>query len=132
MRRVKRRGPSAFAAGLIAIVVLVVACYFGFTKNNPFEDSFEVSAAFRSANDIKPKSPVRVAGVTIGEVTAVEPIEQGRRDGAGAIVRMKITDRGLPLHADAQMKIRPRIFLEGNWFVDVSPGSPSAPLLEEG
>lgn len=132
MRRVKRRGPSAFAAGLIAIVVIAVACYFGFTKTNPFEKSFEVSAAFRSANDIKKKSPVRVAGVNVGEVTSVERVEGGRRDGAGAIVHMKITDRGLPLHSDAQMKIRPRIFLEGNWFVDVSPGSPSAPLLKEG
>ena len=30
------------------------------------------------------------------------------------------------------MKIRPRIFLEGNFFVDVSPGSPSAPQLHDG
>ena len=132
MRRVKRRGPSGFVAGLIAIVVICVACFFGFTKKNPFEKSFEMSAAFKTASDIKPKSPVRVAGVTVGTVTKVEPIEKGRRDGAGAIVYMKITDGGLPLKRDARMKIRPRIFLEGNWFVDVSPGSPSAPELKEG
>src|SRR5262245_63506119 len=28
--------------------------------------------------------------------------------------------------------IRPRIFLEGNFFVDVSPGSPDAPALHDG
>jgi len=132
VRRVRRRGPTPFLAGLIAIVAIGVGCYFGFTKTNPFEDAFEISAAFRTANDIKPKSPVRVAGVTVGEVTEVKAIEGGGRDGAGAIVKMKITDRGLPLHEDLTMKIRPRIFLEGNWFVDVAPGSPSAPLLEEG
>jgi ABC-type transporter Mla subunit MlaD len=30
------------------------------------------------------------------------------------------------------MKIRPRIFLEGNFFVELSPGSPSAPELASG
>ena len=30
------------------------------------------------------------------------------------------------------MKIRPRIFLEGNFFVDVKPGTPSAPKLGDG
>src|SRR5207245_10430898 len=35
-------------------------------------------------------------------------------------------------HSDATAKIRPRIFLEGNWFVDLQPGSPSAPTLSSG
>ena len=30
------------------------------------------------------------------------------------------------------MKIRPRIFLEGNWFVELQPGSPSASVLSSG
>ena len=30
------------------------------------------------------------------------------------------------------MKIRPRIFLEGNFFVDVTPGTPSAPTIDDG
>ena len=38
---------------------------------------------------------------------------------------MEITDKGLPIHKDATLKIRPRIFLEGNFFVDLSPGTPS-------
>lgn len=128
MRRVRKRGPSALTAGVIAILVAVVAVYFGFTKRNPFERSFEVSAAFRTANDIKKKSPVRVAGVAVGQVTE---IERGP-DGKGALVRMKITDSEVAFREDVRMKIRPRIFLEGNWFVDVSPGSPSAEPLEEG
>ena len=34
---------------------------------------------------------------------------------------MEIEDKGLPIHKDATLKIRPRIFLEGNFFVDLSP-----------
>jgi hypothetical protein len=45
---------------------------------------------------------------------------------------MEIESRGLPIHSDATAKIRPRIFLEGNWFVDLQPGSPSAPTLSSG
>ena len=35
---------------------------------------------------------------------------------------MRIDKKGLPIHKDATFKIRPRIFLEGNFFVDVQPG----------
>jgi hypothetical protein len=45
---------------------------------------------------------------------------------------MQIREDGLPLHSDATAKIRPRIFLEGNFFVDLEPGTPSAPELESG
>src|SRR5436190_11810670 len=45
---------------------------------------------------------------------------------------MEINDKGLPIHKDAVMKIRPRIFLEGNFFVDISPGAPSAPTIADG
>src|SRR6202035_363351 len=45
---------------------------------------------------------------------------------------MEIESKGLPIHADATLKIRPRIFLEGNWFVELQPGSPSAGTLSSG
>jgi hypothetical protein len=45
---------------------------------------------------------------------------------------MRIDDRGRPIHKDATFAIRPRIFLEGNFFVDVHPGTPSAPILGDG
>ncbi len=113
---------SPFAAGLLALIVIAVGTYFGFTKSNPFADRFEFTAAFRSANDLKVKSPVRVAGVQVGKVTKIEPVKAGGPDGEGAIVTMEIDDKGLPLHEDARLKIRPRIFLEGNWFVEVQAG----------
>ena len=44
---------------------------------------------------------------------------------------MTVTEEGLPLHEDAQMQLRPRLFLEGNLFVDLKPGSPNAPEVDE-
>ena len=72
---------------------------------------------------------MRVAGVNVGKVTGVGHVEDGKQ---AAIVTMRIDKKGLPIHRDATFKIRPRIFLEGNFFVDVSPGSPSAPALGDG
>jgi hypothetical protein len=45
---------------------------------------------------------------------------------------MTISSQGLPLHTDATFRIRPRTFLEGNFFVDVSPGTPEAPRAPSG
>jgi virulence factor Mce-like protein len=114
--------------GLIALTLVAVAVFFGFTKANPFANPYEIKAAFKNVNDLKPRSPVRIAGVNVGKVKAVEPIE----GGTGAIVTMEIKDEGRPVHADARAKVRPRIFLEGNYFVDLNPGSASAPAMDEG
>ena len=130
MRR-RSGGLNTAVVGALGLVIIAVAVYFGFTKTNPFAQRFEFSAAFRSASDIKPKSPVRIAGVNVGKVTKVEPVKGGT-DGGGAIVHMQLDDKGLPLHKDASLKIRPRIFLEGNWFVEVTTGTPQAPKLKEG
>src|SRR5919107_1920413 len=124
----RHNGMPAFRAGLIALVIVLVATYFGFTKANPFASPYKLEAVFDTVNNLKPRSPVRVAGVEVGKVTKVEPITEG--DGA-ARVTMEIQDKGLPIHEDAELKVRPRIFLEGNFFVDLQPGSPDADELEE-
>ena len=129
MRRKGRKGMPPFAAGLLTLAVLAAVTYFGFTKEIPFKHHYTVQAVFPSANGVRTGSPVRVAGVNVGKVTGISHVEDGKQ---AALVTMRIDKKGLPLHKDATMKIRPRIFLEGNFFVDVSPGSPSAAQLHDG
>jgi len=121
-----RRGSNT-AVGLIALAVIAVAVVLAWTKEVPLRSHYEVKAAFATSNNLRPGSPVRIAGVEVGKVTGVE-----RAGGNGAIVTMRIKDEGRPVHTDATAKIRPRIFLEGNFFVDLTAGSPSAPELEDG
>jgi hypothetical protein len=45
---------------------------------------------------------------------------------------MELRDDALPVHRDAQLQIRPRILLEGNFFVDLEPGSSSTGEIEDG
>lgn len=125
-KRADQRGMSRFKAGVVVIVLIVVATFFAFTKTNPFAHPYKMSAVFASANNLKPGSPVRIAGVEVGKVKKVEAIDG--HSGASRVT-MEIKKAGLPIHTDAQIKVRPRTFLEGNYFVDVKPGSPSAPIL---
>ena len=122
-----RRGDrSPVPIGIALVVLLAVGSYFAYTKDNPFDDPYEVSATFENAATLRGDAPVRIAGVNVGKVKSVEPA------GDMAKVTFSVSDEGQPLHADAQIEIRPRLFLEGNFFLDVKPGTPGAPELDDG
>ncbi len=112
--------------GIIVVVVVALVTYFGFTKHIPFKHGFQLKAEFASVLNIHPKSPVRIAGVDVGKVRSIS------RSGKAGLVTMEIETRGLPIHPDATLKIRPRIFLEGNWFIELQPGSPSKASVSSG
>ncbi len=126
----KRHGKerlSPFAAGLVAIGLVALAVYFAFGGGLPFGGQYTVYAQVRSGNELGPRTPVRIAGVEVGRVASVK-----RGPGATAVVELALNDNARPLHRDATLKIRPRIFLEGNFFVDLHPGSPSSPEMPSG
>jgi virulence factor Mce-like protein len=138
-RRTRRRRSrvSTFTAGLLGIAAIVVFSYLAYTKfANPFASQTTMHAVFSNANGLRPDSLVRIAGVNVGKVTGIAkapgcaPADPGKCQAAD--VTMQIDGNGLPIHQDATFSIRPRIFLEGNFFVDVSPGSPSAPVASDG
>ena len=120
--RRRRSGRSTLTVGLIALAIVLVAVWLGFTKDIPFTHGFRLNAVFETSNGLRVNSPVRIAGVQVGKVKEVKPQE----DGDGAVVVLQIHHNGLPLHSDATAKIRPRIFLEGNFFVDLKSGSPES------
>lgn len=139
-KRSSKRMPD-WLIGLLLAAVLTVGAYLAFTKNVPWGGGTEVTAVFRSAQNLRLDSPVRIAGVEVGKVTSVEPLAESddsggagetgaTANGSGAVVKMEFDDDGLPLKEDARFRLRPRLFLEGNLFVDVSPGSPSSPVAD--
>jgi phospholipid/cholesterol/gamma-HCH transport system substrate-binding protein len=130
---VRRHKPrvSNLAAGFIGIVVIAVACYLVFGGGLPWAGTpFQLKAVFTSQTQLHIPSPVRIAGVDVGQVTSVK-----RAPGAtseAAVVTMSIDKNGLPIHADATASIRSRIFLEGNFYIELAPGTPSSPTLSSG
>jgi phospholipid/cholesterol/gamma-HCH transport system substrate-binding protein len=138
-RRKTRRSRSRitlFKAGLLGIVAIVLISYGAYTKfANPFANPFTIHATFASANGLVSGAPVRIAGVNVGKVTGVSAVGGNSASDGGkqaAVVTMQIESSGLPIHQDATFDIRPRIFLEGNFFVDLHPGAPSAPEVSSG
>ena len=122
-RQRRRRNRSPLTVGLIALAIIVVGVWLGFTKDIPFTHGFRVKATFASANSLRLNSPVRIAGVAVGKVKKVEA-KEGTDE---AVVTLELKKSALPIHEDATAKIRPRIFLEGNFFVDLQPGHAVVP-----
>lgn len=129
MRKVHGRQMTAVTAGVIGIGLILVLAYLGFTKDIPFTRPFELKAVFQNAPPIQTNSAVRIAGVDVGKVSKVESLGG---DSPGVRVTMKLEDEALPIHKDAQVELRERIFLEGNVFLNVKPGTPDSPELDDG
>ena len=129
MRRGQTSRLTAYQVGLIALVLIVVFAYLGFTKDIPFTTPFQVKVVFENAPPIHKNEPVRIAGVEVGKVSKVEAMGG---DSPAVVVTMKLNDNALPIHKDARIKVRPRLFFEGNLFFDVRPGTPGAGDLEDG
>jgi ABC-type transporter Mla subunit MlaD len=117
-------------AGLIGGVLIVVVCWLVFGGRIPFSSTpFQLKATFTSETELHLSSPVRIAGVNVGAVTGIQHVPGST---TAATVTMAIQPSGLPVHANATINVRPRLFLEGNYYVDLSPGTPSAPTLSSG
>jgi ABC-type transporter Mla subunit MlaD len=115
-------------AGAIALANNTNATWLAFTNELPWHDPFRFEAVFQTSNNVRLDSPVRIAGVNVGKVVKVD-----RDEGSNMVkVTMEMDEAGLPIHKDATAKIRSRIFLEGNFFVELTPGTPSAPKVGDG
>jgi phospholipid/cholesterol/gamma-HCH transport system substrate-binding protein len=124
--RIKWRPSNALIA-IIFILIFTIGPYLAFTKHVPFTSrGYELNATFSNSANIALNSPIRIAGVDVGKVISTE------RDGDNTKVTFTVDSSGRPIHDDAFAAIRPRIFLEGNFFIELDPGSPSAPEMDSG
>ncbi len=125
------RGPKPAWIGLLLVALMAIASFFAisiaFTKHVPFTSrGYQLHATFQNATTLSVNSPVRIAGVNVGQVTSVDA------DHNMADVTFTVDDQGQPIRKDATVTIRPRLFLEGNFFLDLRPGSPGSPNLSSG
>lgn len=119
--------PSNVLIAIVFILVFTIGPYLAFTGHVPFTSyGYEVNATFTNSANIALNSPVRIAGIDVGKVIATE------REGDATKVTFTVDGSGRPIHEDASAAIRPRIFLEGNFYIELDPGSPSAPELGSG
>jgi phospholipid/cholesterol/gamma-HCH transport system substrate-binding protein len=118
--------------GIIAVLTVALAFYFAFARQVPWHHGYTLKAVFSNAENLRVNSPVREAGVNVGKVTQVAHVTENGKGTNAAIVTMEVQSKGRPIKQDATIKLRPRLFLEGNLFVDVHPGTPEAPEAPSG
>ena len=114
----------------VTLVVLFVAVLYtkptvpGFGK-----DGQKVTFDVANGINIRPgNTPIRVQGVDVGFVTKAERAPTGK----GVRVEMLVEKgKGVSVRKDASVSMRWRTVLGRNLYVDLKPGSASAPVLAE-
>lgn len=122
-----RARPNVIRTGAIFTVVSLIFLWIIYTKPSIIPPSGKtVKAMLADGANIRPGyTPVRVHGVEVGQVTKIE-----RASGRGVIVTMKVLDgKGVDMRKDASAQLRWRTLLGRNDYIDLQPGSKSAPPL---
>jgi virulence factor Mce-like protein len=124
--RPRHKTNGALTLALVAASIMI-ALTVGFTRDIPFwNGGSELKAEFRQTPNLRVGYPVRVRGVNVGKVKRVE--RDADRDVA--VVTMEINKgEHIKLKRDAHAIVAWRTLLGRNMFVDLDPGSPSAPDL---
>lgn len=108
-------------------IVLIGALLLNFSRGvGLFKPKYEIHMRVRSVAGLKPRSAVFLSGVQIGNVKSVELDSKNK----GVIVHIQIL-KEFSLRNDAKFVIE-QLGVLGDQFVNISPGSPEAPLLKDG
>lgn len=118
---------TPFRVGLLVIlsgVILFVFLTFVRKGGMSEKESVRVFAMFKDASGIGKKSRVQVAGIPVGEVNEIELV------GTKARVWLRVK-REIGLRDDATLAKRSESLL-GDYMLDLTVGTESAPLLKDG
>ena len=127
---------SAPSFGRIAVMVgfaltcfgLLLFLWLAFGGPVPLKPKgYRVTASFAQASQLSTEADVRISGVPVGKVKAIEPdTETGR-----ATVTLELNSKYAPLPSDAQAILRQKTLL-GETYVELTPGTDGARALQEG
>ncbi len=115
----------AFAASCIGLLLFLWISFGGSIPLAP--QGYRLTAEFNDAVELGSESDVRISGVDVGKVVS---ISLDRKTGLTRAV-MEIDSQYAPRPADTRAILRAKSLL-GETYVELSPGSPSAPKLPDG
>jgi virulence factor Mce-like protein len=125
-RRRHRRQVPALAVAAIVIAAASAVTFYAFNQGVPFVHRFALDALVTNSVNVRGGDPVRIGGVDVGRVTGVSPA------GTSSNIELTLSPSAMPVHSDATIRIRDRLFLEGSYYLELDPGTPSAPVLKDG
>lgn len=111
---------------VVTIVAIAFVIFYAFNQGLPFQHRFTLHALVNNSVNLRAGAPVRIAGIDVGQVTGVSPA------GRASEVTFTMSGNGLPVHRDATVRVRDRLFLEGAYYLELDPGSPEAASAVDG
>lgn len=122
----KRSAVFAALAFTLSCVGLIIFVWVQFGGTIPFSpQGYRVNALFKETGLLVPNADVRISGVNVGKVTAV----QAR--GVNSYVTMDIQQAYAPIPVDTRAVLRQKTLL-GEAYVELSPGTGSGPKFHDG
>lgn len=116
-----------WSVGLFIIMGLACALVLAFASTNSRDRlggaGYELTARFANLGELKPRAPVKIAGVKVGEVTRVE-LDPSNFD---AVVTLYLTPAAGELPADSSAGIFTSGLL-GERYIGITPGGDPEPL----
>ena len=128
-----KQGPGAgkFAAMLVFTLGcfgLLLFLWLAFGGNIPLKPKqYQIYASFPEATTLAEQADVRIAGVNVGKVRKKD-LDKG---GDATRVTLSIDPKYAPLPADTKAILRQKTLL-GETYVELAPGSRSAPRIKDG
>lgn len=116
------RGQLVSIGVVAAVIGLGVAAATGSLSSS---SGHTITAEFADAQSISKGNTVHVDGVTAGTVTSIRLVHNK------AYLTLHLADGFWPIHADATADVRP-VSLLGEDYVQLDPGSASAPVMANG
>lgn len=128
-----KRAPST--AQLLVIVGFALSCFgillflwITFGGPTPFKAKpYEIKVPFREATQLAEQSDVRISGVSVGKVQAIELTP----DGEQALATIYLDDRYGPIPRGTRAILRTKTLL-GETYVELTPGDSDGPGLDDG
>lgn len=123
--------------GLLFVVAVAMVVSFAWFLGvlNPFSNANEVSLGYNFAGGIEIGSPVRVMGIKVGKVTAID-FDPSMKMPSGEEVKLRIK---ITINKSAWPTVRKdsRFFINlagviGEKYLEVSPGSADSPQIQAG
>ena len=114
-----------FTMSVAALLMFLWTAFGGTLPLRP--EGYRFKASFPEASLLVKEADVRLAGVNVGKVKKKELGKGGRT----TLVEMEIDDRFAPIGRDARAILRQKSLL-GETYVEITPGSPGAPRLDDG
>jgi len=120
---------------LLVMVLFALSCFglllflwLSFGGPIPFKPKgYRVKIAFPQAIQLGLQADVRTAGIPVGKVVSKDLYSHGNR----TVATIQLDPRFVPLHADARAILRQKTLL-GETFIELTPGTKSAPPIPEG